>query len=216
MPGRPVYSDDEVSEILRRAIERQQQSNTGLRRDELVAAAAEIGIDATYVDHAIDEIEAEKRERREGARIASANDDEAAIRRRLRHRFYRHAATWLIVSTALFLMNALSSPGTWWFYWPLIGWGIGVGIDGVNSLFPSESKIEKEQERIHRRGKKKRRRDREFELAVERGVEKMLSRSIERARVELPAAPKRVARAESEMLEDEDDLDATEKKRAAR
>jgi hypothetical protein len=220
--ARPVYSDDEVEEILRRAIEREAKSARGLRRDDLVAAAAEIGIDATYVDHAIDEIEAEKRAKgrdasAERAEVAIAKDEEEAIRRRLRHRFYRHALVWLVVSMALFMMNMWSSPNTWWFFWPNLSWGVIVAIHAIHALFPSEAKIEKEQWKKQRRASKRRRRDREFELAVERGVERMLTKSMARARVELPAAPKRVSGAapEPDELED-DDTQANAKKRAAR
>lgn len=55
--------------------------------------------------------------------------------------FYFH----LIVSTAimslLFALDWLGGPG-WWFFWPLLGWGIGVALHavaifGIGGLFGS-------------------------------------------------------------------------------
>ena len=45
--------------------------------------------------------------------------------------FYIHAATFVLVNIGLFLINLLTG-GSWWFFWPLIGWGIGLGAHAVN------------------------------------------------------------------------------------
>ncbi|KPJ48407.1 histidine kinase [candidate division TA06 bacterium DG_26] len=44
--------------------------------------------------------------------------------------FYMHLVVYIVVNLFLFLMNALTSPGKWWFYWPLFGWGIGLVVHG--------------------------------------------------------------------------------------
>jgi 2TM domain-containing protein len=44
--------------------------------------------------------------------------------------FYIHASAFLVVNIALFAINALVG-GAWWFYWPLMGWGIGLGVHGL-------------------------------------------------------------------------------------
>jgi len=41
--------------------------------------------------------------------------------------FYTHAIAFVVVNVALLALNALVGGG-WWFYWPLIGWGIGLGL----------------------------------------------------------------------------------------
>ena len=41
--------------------------------------------------------------------------------------FYIHASAFVVVNVALFAINA-GVGGEWWFYWPLIGWGIGLGL----------------------------------------------------------------------------------------
>ena len=40
--------------------------------------------------------------------------------------FYTHLAVYIIVNIGLFLIDLLTGPGGWWFYWPLLGWGIGL------------------------------------------------------------------------------------------
>lgn len=42
--------------------------------------------------------------------------------------FYVHLGVYLIVNAGLFAIDMLTSPGTTWFYWPLLGWGIGMAI----------------------------------------------------------------------------------------
>jgi 2TM domain len=63
--------------------------------------------------------------------------------------FYVHLATYVAVNSLLFAINALTS-GPWWFYWPLLGWGIGIamhalgvfGFDRVLGREWEEKKIE--------------------------------------------------------------------------
>jgi fatty acid desaturase len=40
--------------------------------------------------------------------------------------FYMHAMVFVLVNSGLFLIDLLTGDG-WWFYWGLIGWGIGLG-----------------------------------------------------------------------------------------
>jgi hypothetical protein len=45
--------------------------------------------------------------------------------------FYTHAAVYVVVNIGLFVINFLGH-GEWWFYWVLIGWGIGLGVHALN------------------------------------------------------------------------------------
>lgn len=40
--------------------------------------------------------------------------------------FYKHLMIYVIVNAMLLIINFLTSPGTWWFYWITIFWGIGI------------------------------------------------------------------------------------------
>lgn len=60
-----------------------------------------------------------------------AMDDEALERRARAHvralrGFYVHVAMYVAVNLGLLAVNLLSSPDRLWFYWPLLGWGIGL------------------------------------------------------------------------------------------
>ena len=57
--------------------------------------------------------------------------------------FYIHLLIYLFVNAGLLLINVLTSPVSWWFYWPLLGWGIGlavhaIGVFGVGNWFGQE------------------------------------------------------------------------------
>jgi hypothetical protein len=49
--------------------------------------------------------------------------------------FYIHLAVYLVVNIGLFAINMITSPGTLWFYWAAIGWGIAVAIQGATVMF---------------------------------------------------------------------------------
>ena len=67
------------------------------------------------------------------ARVESTKDQEQLRYERAHARvqaikgFYVHATAFVVVNVALLTLNALAG-GVWWFYWPLIGWGIGLGL----------------------------------------------------------------------------------------
>ena len=56
--------------------------------------------------------------------------------------FYTHLIVYVVVNIGLFLLNFITSRGEWWFYWPLMGWGIGVLFHGMGvfvfSRFPGK------------------------------------------------------------------------------
>ena len=45
--------------------------------------------------------------------------------------FYNHLVVYIAVITLLFIVD-YQDGGNWWFYYPAIGWGIFVLIQGVN------------------------------------------------------------------------------------
>ena len=44
--------------------------------------------------------------------------------------FYAHLTVYLLVNLGLFVIDFASGSG-WWFYWPLVGWGVAVAIHAV-------------------------------------------------------------------------------------
>jgi hypothetical protein len=45
--------------------------------------------------------------------------------------FYLHLTVYMLVNAGLFLINLLTAPAIFWFYWPLLGWGIGLAAHAV-------------------------------------------------------------------------------------
>ena len=45
--------------------------------------------------------------------------------------FYGNLVSYVVVNIGLLVLNLLTSPNHLWFYWPMLGWGIGVIIHGM-------------------------------------------------------------------------------------
>ena len=57
--------------------------------------------------------------------------------------FYSHLLVYIFVNLFLILLNLISSRGHYWFWWPLMGWGIGlvahgVSVFGIRGMFGPE------------------------------------------------------------------------------
>jgi len=124
------YSSEEVSRILRRALSREHEDL--ISYEELVETAREMGIDPIRLGSAIEQ---------EAAGQSSREAREAWLRRK-RSGFYAHMWSYIIVNTAILLIN-IFTPGGWWFQWALLGWGIGLAFHFRDAYFPSEEQIEK-------------------------------------------------------------------------
>lgn len=70
----------------------------------------------------------------------SIDSKEAASAERARRRlvsekgFYVHLVTYVLVITGLFIINALTGHGRWWFVWPAVGWGIGIAVHALSTF----------------------------------------------------------------------------------
>jgi hypothetical protein len=47
---------------------------------------------------------------------------------------YIHLTVYVVVNLILFSINMIVSPDSLWFYWPLMGWGIGVVFHALSVL----------------------------------------------------------------------------------
>ena len=69
--------------------------------------------------------------------------------------FYNHLGTWLFFAGFFVLLNFLTSKGSFWAIWPIMGWGIGVAMHALSVFgFPGlgkdweERMIEQEMDRV--------------------------------------------------------------------
>lgn len=112
-----VYSDEEARAVFERALELDmKKSSQGLRHEELLAAAREVGLSDATVEKAIEEMTLAR----------AADEARAVIIQRRRRGFTNHLIPFLAVNTFLFLLNWIFSPWIWWAVIPLLFWGLGL------------------------------------------------------------------------------------------
>jgi hypothetical protein len=70
--------------------------------------------------------------------------------------FYTHLAMYLAVNLGLFAINMVTNREHLWFFWPLIGWGIGVLIHAISLMFESPLSERWEERKVHQLVEKER------------------------------------------------------------
>jgi hypothetical protein len=68
--------------------------------------------------------------------LSTLPDDQERYRRARRRvrqirAFYLHFSLFMIVNIILHLINFLATPRTYWAFWPLLGWGVGLLPHGL-------------------------------------------------------------------------------------
>jgi hypothetical protein len=150
------YTRDEMEEILRRAAERTQQAEDGVRHDDLVAAAREVGIDPGAIDEALAELGEEKTVEAAAARWT----------RDARRAFVSHFSAYAIVMAFLGSLNYLTTPGVPWALRVALAWGMGVAFSARRAILaPSTEQVERLMAREEKRAAKKARREAQKQAA---------------------------------------------------
>lgn len=117
-----TYSNEAVQEILREATLIQKDGD--LSPAQLQEIAAEIGISPATLKKA-KQVWREQQQTRQNQ-----------IRKR--NKFIKfHLAPYLSVSFFLVMLNLVTSPQELWSVYPILGWGLGVGLDGTRLILPS-------------------------------------------------------------------------------
>jgi eukaryotic-like serine/threonine-protein kinase len=134
-----LFSTSDVREVLSRAIDQQtaRQGSTKLGFDDLIAVAADVGVDVESLREASRAL----RVRDEGAGMALANTAQRdSWLRQQRLIFYRHAGIYGIVNAALMVLGlGLLSFTPWWIWFlPALAWGVGVAIHGLVAFTSNE------------------------------------------------------------------------------
>ncbi len=200
------FSTGEVREVLARAVERQAEKDGGtkLAFDDLLAIAAEVGVDPESLREASRALRA-PRERgasggadgsgapkgeqaieRAGAPSGEIAAKRAAWLRRRRRDFNRHLAVFVICNAALLVLGLVLLSFTPWWIWPIPGllWAVGLAIHGFVALTSSEDDWDEENERMQWWNEERRRRHEERMAALGRGAPP--PRRIEARRLEEP------------------------------
>jgi hypothetical protein len=141
-PSKRTYTQEEVTEILKRAMKQQSLQKQGLSHEELVEMANEVGIDRAAVESATTELvetQAEELARSEDARAL------AEERTRLFTSFVTSLFFYVVICGALYFIDTRFTGGTW-YYWAALGWGIALLFQLRRVMFPHQS-LEKRRRR---------------------------------------------------------------------
>ena len=134
-----LFSTSEVREVLGKAVEQQAQAqgSTKLGFDDLLAVAAEVGIDPDSLREASSALRARKQE---SDALAPDPRKRDAWLRRQRRALRRHAGVYAIVNAAILVLGLVLLPFTPWWLWflPALGWGIGLAIHAFLAFTANE------------------------------------------------------------------------------
>ena len=153
MDSKPTYSQAEVNEIIRRALEQQSRHQDHLDHDDLVAIADEVGIDRASLEQAKAEI-AKDRDR------AVERDDDAktlAVERSLQLKSFLGAlVSHAIMNVAFYVIDTRFFGGIW-FKWPLLGSAILLAFRLRRVIAPREQLLRRRRKEERRRAREQRR-----------------------------------------------------------
>ena len=116
-----AFTSDEAAQIIDAAARIQDPADRDdLTFDEIVRVAGELGIGERAVRAALKQATARDRRDARSARKKVAR----------RMRFVRHLAVYVLVVSALFLIDALGGGG-WWFFYVAVIWGIVLSLHAM-------------------------------------------------------------------------------------
>jgi hypothetical protein len=149
----PRYTQDEVNEILKRALAQEAGQERVLGHDELVDIAAEAGIEREALDRAMVELALEHT--RSLARKSEASDLAAERRVQLK-RFGASLVSHAALNGFLYFISAKLMGGTW-FVWPLMGSGALLALQLRHVIFPYD-KVQRRRRQVERQREQERKR----------------------------------------------------------
>jgi hypothetical protein len=147
---KPTYSQAEVNEIIRRALDSQAEREDHLDHDDLAAIADEVGIDRESLERATAEL-AHTRDQRLSQQ---GEAKEIAAERKIQlKRFGASLLSHAVMNGVFYVIDTHFFAGAW-FKWPLLGSAIFLAFRLRNVLAPHDKLL-------RRRRKEERRRERE-------------------------------------------------------
>ncbi len=164
-----------------KALEQQARQSGKLGFDDLLAVAAEVGVDADSLREATRALRAAREAPPPAAPLVAPDTEAATWLRHQRRDFYWHAGVYAIVNPALLVLGLVILSWTPWWVWfiPGLAWAVGLAIHGMVALT-----VDKDDWKEHKRGIEwweERRRHRHEERMAS------LDHRRGRARVEVPA-----------------------------
>ncbi|MDC3961598.1 protein kinase domain-containing protein [Polyangium jinanense] len=189
------YSTQELGQAIALALERKAKMEAEGRKyayADLAAAAREVGVEEGELRAALLALRPALDPVSPATPPAPA-EGQTARRARQKQKLVRHAAMWGVFSVFFFLLDMLTAGGVWWFF-PVLGWGVGLAAHAVKYLTPVDPTPEEEAEL------RLRQEIRREKLARKRGGERMRIAAGGKRVEELPR-PEKDAREAEEVAE---------------
>ncbi|MCH8979041.1 MAG: 2TM domain-containing protein [Armatimonadetes bacterium] len=139
-----LASEEDVDEILKLALRRQDGSDTDLR-GRLNVAAQELGISDQHLKEAETEYLTNKAETQQFLEFKNRQ------RRELRE----HVFAYFIVNALLVAINLFTSGQITWSVWPILGWGVGLAFHAWAALNSDSETFQEEFEQFRRKQDRK-------------------------------------------------------------
>lgn len=135
--GGQRYTEDEVSQIIKRALQRGDSRDT-ISHSELVDIAESSGVTPDHLESVLRD-EVSNREFEDAKKIWL---------KRHRADFHNHLRSYIIVNGVLVMINLLTGRGYLWAIWPIMGWGIGLLFHASDTYFVTDERIERGAQKI--------------------------------------------------------------------
>lgn len=118
------YNDQEIQAIVQRALEQQGAAKSDLTHAEMLGIGEQIGVSADALERAAHDV-------LEARRSAEASKRVTSTRKRW---LAAHAAIFALLNGLLFAVNALTTPGEWWFLFSAVFWGLALSAHAAFAL----------------------------------------------------------------------------------
>ena len=166
--SKPIYSQEEVNEILKRALSQEAERERVLSHDELVEIATEAGIERESLNRAMAELA------QEHARALDNRSElaEIAAERRVQLKRFGAALTSHAVLNGFLYFLCVRFTGGTWYVWPLLGSGVLLALQLRHVIFPYDKlqrrrkQVERERERLRKRAEREAWKQRIFGLGA--------------------------------------------------
>ena len=124
MPDPRRYSDEDIQAIIQRALEQQGAAKGDLTHSDLLGIGEQVGVSTEALEHAAHDVLEARRTTEATQRVTSARKRWLAA----------HAAVFALMNALLFTVNALTTPGEWWFLFSAVLWGLALSAHAAFAL----------------------------------------------------------------------------------
>jgi hypothetical protein len=137
MPDSRRYNDEDVQAIIQRALEQQGDAKGELAHTDLLSIGEQVGVPAPAMERAARDVIESRRTKEATERVRSSRKRWLAA----------HAAVFAVINALLFTVNALTTPGEWWFLFSIVFWGLALAAHSALALAGGVSVKRQERER---------------------------------------------------------------------